>query len=64
MWNYINALEEVNEQLVFALKECVQLLSRVQPTEESQKGWQNILDNIKGVIRVGEEIVEKKPLLH
>ena len=62
MMEYIEALEQVNEQLVFALKECVELLARVQPTEESQKGWQNILHNIEGVIKVGETIIEKKPL--
>ena len=58
---YIAALEQVNKQLVFALKDCLELLSRVQPSMKTQKGWQNILANIERVIRVGEKIVKKRP---
>jgi len=62
MMDYIDALEKANEQLIFALKKCVELLALVRPPEAGQKGWQNILDDIEEIIRVGERIVEGKPL--
>jgi hypothetical protein len=61
MFNYIDALEQVNEQLLFSLKKCVELLSRLQPTEANQKKWKSMLEDIEGIIRVGERISQQRP---
>jgi hypothetical protein len=61
MWNYINALEEANEQLVFSLKKCVELLTHLQPTQADQEKWKGMLDDLEGIIRVGERISQQKP---
>ena len=61
MWNYINALEQVNEQLVFSLKKSLELLTHLQPTETDQEKWKNLLEDIEGIIRVGERISQQNP---
>ncbi len=61
MMNYIDALEQVNEQLLFSLKKCVELLARLQPTEADQKKWKTMLEDIEGIIRVGERISQQRP---
>jgi len=60
MMDYIVALEETNKQLVISLKLCVELLSTLQPEVPDQKKWQNMLKEFEKIIRVGENIVEKK----
>jgi hypothetical protein len=37
-------LEEVNEQLVFALTRCVELLTQLQPTQADQEKYAAIPD--------------------
>jgi hypothetical protein len=61
MTNYIDALEQVNEQLVFSLKKCVELLTHLQPTEAHQKKWKGMMDDLEGIIKVGERISQQKP---
>ena len=61
MLDSIDALEEVNEQFVFALKKCVELLTHLQPTEADQEKWKSMLEDIEGIIRVGERISQQKP---
>lgn len=60
--NYIAALEKDNEQLIFALKRCVELWAHIRPPTSDQEDWQSILDDIEGIIKVGERIVGEKPL--
>jgi hypothetical protein len=62
MMNYIDALEKTNEQFVFALKKCVELLTHLQPTEADQEKWKIMLDDLEDIIRVGERIAEQNPL--
>ena len=60
MLAYIDALEKANEQLVFALKKCVELLVQIQPNDADQKLWKGMLEDLQGIIRVGERIIESK----
>lgn len=60
MLAYIDALEKANEQLVFALKKCVELLVQIQPNDADQKLWKGMLEDLQGIIRVGERIIGSK----
>lgn len=60
MINYIDALEKANEQLVIALKKCLELLARVQPTKADQEKWKNMLEEFENIVKVGESIADKK----
>ncbi len=60
--NYIDALEKTIDQLVFSLKSCVELISHLKPIEADQEKWKSMLDDLEGIIRVGERISEQNPL--
>jgi len=60
--SYIDALEKTIDQLVFALKSCVELISHLQPTHADQEQWESMMNDLKGIIRVGERIAEQNPL--
>jgi len=57
---YIDALEQANKQLVFALKQCVELLARVRPTLPDKEGWQDLLTDFERIIEVGERTTKEK----
>lgn len=59
---YMDALENTIDQLVFSLKSCVELISHLKPIEPDEKKWKNMLDDLEGIIRVGERISEQNPL--
>jgi hypothetical protein len=60
MFEYIDALEKTNKQLVISLKACVELLTAMQPDVPDQEKWQSMLKEFEKIITVGEKIVEKK----
>jgi hypothetical protein len=60
--NYIDALEKTIEQLVFALKSCVELIGHLKPIEPDEEKWKSMLEDLEGIIRVGERITEQNPL--
>jgi len=60
MYEYIDALEKTNKQLVISLKLCVELLSTMRPDVPEQEKWQSMLKEFGKIITVGEKIVEKK----
>ena len=62
MMNYIDALEKTIDQLVFALKSCVELIGHLKPIEPDEERWKGMLDDLKGIIRVGERITDQNPL--
>ncbi len=62
MMTYIDALEKTVDQLVFALKSCVELIGHLKPIEADKEKWKNVLDDLEGIIRVGERISEQNPL--
>jgi hypothetical protein len=47
MLKYIDAFEEVNKQLVFALKHSVRLLSQLQPQGKTRKHGRRCLIALK-----------------
>ena len=55
-------LEDVNEQLVNALKHAVRLLAQFHDSVPNPEGWQRTLDNFDEIIRVGEKTIEEKTL--
>ena len=62
MLAYIDALEEVNEQLVFAVKKCVEIFAQLKQDTPDPEGWQGMLDEFDKIIKVGEGLYEKKAL--
>ncbi len=60
VFNYIAALEDVNEQLVKSLEKCVKLLAQFHDSVPDPEGWQTMLDNFDEIIRVGEKTIEEK----
>ena len=62
MKSYIDALEKTIDQLVFALKSCVELISHLKPIEPDEEKWKSMLEDLEGIIRVGERISDQNPL--
>ena len=62
MLSYIDALEKTIDQLVFALKSCVELISHLKPIEADEEKWKSMLEDLEGIIRAGERISEQNPL--
>ena len=61
MTNYIDALENTIDQLVFSLKSCVELIGHLKPIEPDEEKWKNMMSDLEGIIRVGERITQQKP---
>lgn len=59
---YISLLEHVNEQLVMALKRCVEILTDIKPSVSDPDGWQEMLDTFQEIIRVGEGVAGRKTI--
>lgn len=62
IFNYIAALEKANEELVKALKFCVDLLTQLKSSVPDPKSWQKMLDALQETIKVGERVVGDKTL--
>ena len=62
IFNYITALEKMNEELVKTLKHCVELLTQFKHSVRDPEGWQEMLDVFEQTIRVGESTVEEKTI--
>ena len=60
MLKYIDSLEGVNEQLVFALKHCVKLLGELQPLGENKANWKKMLNDLEDITGLSDNIVQKK----
>ncbi len=60
MLAYIDALENTNEQLVIALKRCVEIFAQLKKNTPDPEGWQSMLDEFEKIIKVGEVLYEKK----
>ena len=57
---YLEALEAVNHDLLTALKRCLSLLSQLKIAAQDQKAWQDMLDDINGIIQAGDKLYEKR----
>ena len=62
MTSYIDALEKTIDQLVFALKSCVELIAHLKPIEPDEEKWNTMMSDLEGIIRAGERITEQNPL--
>ena len=60
---YIDALENLNEQLITALRQCVGLLSSVKPLVPDPGAWQEVLDLIRETLKVAEK-TSRERMLH
>jgi hypothetical protein len=47
---YVQALESANEQLVIALKKCLELLSQTNPPGDSNE-WARLLGELEEIVR-------------
>ena len=56
---YIEALEGVNKQLVYSLKQCLKLLANAPPEVADKEKWKNMLDDFNKIAEVGERISKK-----
>ncbi len=61
IYNYLSALEDTNEQLINALKQCVKLLSQV--SAPNQEEWQQMIDQFEKLIEVAEKPLRIKSLI-
>jgi hypothetical protein len=61
--NYIDALEQANGQLIFALKQCLEFLSRIKSPASDEASWQDMLTQIEQIIKLGEGVA-MQPKLH
>ena len=62
IFNYITALENTNEELLIALKKCVEVLTHFKPHVADQQGYQEMLNLFHETIKVGERTIEEKTL--
>jgi hypothetical protein len=60
LYSYLEALEAVNQELVTALKKCLQVLAQFEMTAPDRSGWQEMLQDINRIIRTGEALYDKK----
>ena len=56
MIEYIQALEAVNKQLVFTLKQCLKLLANVPPEVADKDKWKSMLDDFNKIVKIGEKV--------
>ena len=60
----LDTFQEVNNVLLTALKQCVDLMSKVQPPGDRTQ-WDKILYDVEEIIVINEKTVQKKEaLLH
>ncbi|MCF8142726.1 MAG: hypothetical protein K9N21_02270 [Deltaproteobacteria bacterium] len=62
IFEYLAALEDVNNQLILALKKCVEVLAQFQNFVPDPHGWQEMLDLFEVTIREGERVATDKTL--
>ena len=62
VFNYIEALETVNEELVKELKKCIQILTRFKQIVDKPQEWQKMLDMFHETIEVAEKTIEGNTL--
>ena len=60
MMDCLDAFEEVNGQLMMVLRQCVELMSGVEPPKADKKIWKKIFSDIQGIIAISENIVQKR----
>jgi hypothetical protein len=54
MLNYIQALEALNDQLLFTLKKCVQVMTPFKELAPDPDDWQEMLNLFDETIKAGE----------
>ena len=62
VFNYIEELETLNEELVKTLKKCVQILAQFKQIVNKPQEWQEMLDTFYETIEVAEKTIEGKTL--
>ena len=62
MIDYIKALEATNDQLLIALKKCVELLASIPPPICDQPGWQEMIEDFEKLVRAVERAEGNKTL--
>jgi len=62
MTDYIQALEAANRQLVFTLKQCLELLANVPPEVADKDRWKTMLDDFNKIVKIGEKVTMNKTL--
>ncbi len=62
MFDYVALLEKTNDDLVFTLKESVELLAQFKEWVPNPQGWQDMLDAFQETINVGERVTDEKVL--
>jgi hypothetical protein len=62
IFNYITALENTNEELLNALKKCVEALTQFKPWVPDPYGFQEMLNLFHETIKIGERMIEDKTL--
>ena len=59
---YIKALEAVNKQLVYSLKQCLKLLANVPPEVADKEKWKDLLEDFNKILAIGEKVTMDRTL--
>jgi hypothetical protein len=62
VFNYVEELKTLNEELVSTLKLCVQILARFKHLVDKPQEWQEMLDTFHETIQAAEKTIEEKTL--
>ena len=61
MFEYIDALEKTNKQLVISLKLCVELLSAMRQDVPDQQKWQDMLKEVEKIMKTPKKAAHTLP---
>ena len=63
LWDYINALEQINIELVDVIRKCVSQLEKFEDSPPDPANWQRILALFREALKASEKSVEKNMTL-
>ena len=58
---YMEELEKTNQEILIALKWCLKLLAHIKPAAPNPNEWEGMLNEVKRIIKVTENIHSGKP---
>lgn len=62
LFNYIATLEDVNHQLILALKKCVDVLAQFKGLVPHPHSWQEMLGLFEATIKEGQRVAHDRTL--
>jgi hypothetical protein len=60
LWDYVHAVEDVNVELVNALKQSIRLLEQFSNSVPNPVGWKRMLDDFRNVLEAAVRTNQSK----